>query len=99
MQAICSNDARIMIYDSKNRAGCRDAYSALGYVRKLTFDPNRLCEPPGRDWDRSKLLKLPLAMVSNSSFLVTFSNFVLPLLAASNPCLDFFSFLMYFILC
>ena len=46
---IYSNDARMMIYGFKNRAGCRVTYSALWCVRKLAFDPGRLSEHPGRD--------------------------------------------------
>ena len=85
MQAICSNDARMMNYDFKSRGVYRDTYSALWCLRMLAFDPNRLCEHPGRDWDRSQLLKMPLTMDLISRFLVLFSNFVMPLLAASNP--------------
>ena len=85
MQAICSNDAKIIIYDSKNRAGCRDAYSAFGRVWKPTLDWFHLSEPPGIDWDASWLLKTSLAIISNSNFLSLFSSFVLSMLAASNP--------------
>ena len=99
MQAICSNDARIMIYDSKNKAGCRDTYSVLWCVRKLAFDPNHLCEPPGRDWDWSKLLKLPLSMILISHFFVYFSSFVLLLSAASKPCFVACGLLMYGTMC
>ena len=60
------------------------------------FDPGRLSGHPGINWDRSQLLKLPLAMVSNSSFLVLFSSSVLPILAASNLCLDSCGLLMYY---
>ena len=68
MQLVFTNDARMKVYDSMNRAGYHDTYSALWCVRKLTFDPGRLSEHPGRDWDGFWLLKVPLAMVSNSSF-------------------------------
>ena len=69
MQAIYSNDARMKIYDFMNRVSYRDAYSVLWSLKTLAFDPNRLCEHPGRDWDRSQLLKMPLAMNSIPSFL------------------------------
>ena len=93
---ICSNDAIIESYDFKYRADYRDTYSALWYVRTLALDLGRFSVRPGNDWDQSKLLKLPLSTILISSFLVTFSNFVLPLLAASNPCLVCLSFLMYY---
>ena len=99
MQAIYSNDARMKIYDFMNRAGYRDTYSVLWSLKMLAFDPNRLYEHPGRDWDRSQLLKLPLTMDSISRFLVLFSIYVMPLLAASNPGFYFFSFLMYHTMC
>ena len=46
MSRICSNDARMKVYDFMNRAGYRDTYSALWCVRKLAFDPGRLSEHP-----------------------------------------------------
>ena len=88
-----------MSCDFKNKARYRDTYIALWCARTLAFDPDRLFEHPGKDWDRSQLLKLPLTMDSISRFLVSFSNFVLPLLAASNPGFYFFSFLMYHTMC
>ena len=69
MQVICSNDARMMNYDFKNMGVYRDTYNACGGLRMFAFDPDRLCEHPGRDWDRSQLLKMPLAMDSISNFL------------------------------
>ena len=94
MQLVCSNDVRIMSYNFKNRGGYRDTYSAFGGLNKLALDWFGLSECPGSDWDRSWPLKMPLAMVSISSFLVNFSTFVLPLPAASNPCFDCFCLLM-----
>ena len=94
MQAICSNDARMMNHEFKNQGDYRDTYSALWYVRTLALDPGRFSVRPGNDWDRSRLLKLPLSMVSNSSFLVLFSSSVLPILAASNHYFRAFAFLM-----
>ena len=69
MQAICSNDARIMNHEFKNQGDFRDTYSALWYVRTLALDPRRLSEHPGSDWDKSWLLKIPLSTISISSFL------------------------------
>ena len=94
MQAICSNDARIMNHEFKNQGDFRDTYSALWYVRTLALDPGRLSEHPGSDWDSFWLLKTPLVMISNSSFLPLFQTFVLPLLAASNHYFRAFAFLM-----
>ena len=94
MQAICSNDARIMNHEFKNQGDFRDTYSALWYVRMLALDPGRLSEHPGSDWDSFWLLKTPLVMISNSSFLPLFQTFVLPLLAASNHYFRAFAFLM-----
>ena len=94
MQAICSNDARIMNHEFKNQGDFRDTYSALWYVRTLSLDPGRLSEHPGSDWDSFWLLKTPLVMISNSSFLPLFQTFVLPLLAASNHYFRAFAFLM-----
>ena len=99
MLRICSNDARMKIYGFKNRAGCRATYSALWRVRMIAFDLGRLSEHLGIDWDWSQLLKTPLSMILISHFLVNFATFVLLVLAASNPCLALFSFLMYCILC
>ena len=99
MQAICSNDARMMNYDFKNRGVFRDTYSVLWCVRKLALDWFSFSEHPGSDWDRSWLLKTPLSTISISSFLPLFSNFVLPMLALSNPCFDCLGFLMYCIVC
>ena len=72
MQVICSNDARIMNHEFKNQGDFRDTYSALWYVRTLVLDPGRLSEHPGSDWDSFWLLKTPLVMISNSSFLPLF---------------------------
>ena len=94
MQAICSNDARIMNHEFKNQGDFRDTYSALWYVRMLALDPGRLSEHPGSDWDSFWLLKTPFVMISNSSFLPLFQTFVLPLLAASNHYFRAFAFLM-----
>ena len=96
MQAICSNDARIMNHEFKNQGDFRDTYSALWYVRTLALDPGRLSEHPGSDCDSFWLLKTPLVMISNSSFLPLFQTFVLPLLAASNLVFVPSSFLMYY---
>ena len=93
---IYSNDARMMNHDFKNRASYLDTYNAFGRMSKLAFDPGRLSEHPGRDCDRSQLLKVPLAMVSNSSFLSLFSSFVLSMLAASNPYFVPCGLLMYY---
>ena len=49
MQLICTNDARMESYDFKNRARYRDTYSACEGLRTPAFDPDRLCEHPGRD--------------------------------------------------
>ena len=98
MAMICSNDARIESYDFKYRADYRDTYRAFGRMSELAFDPGRLSEHLGIDWDRSWLLKTPLAMDSNSSFFVYFSSFVLLLSAASNPCFDCFGLLLYYAL-
>ena len=94
MQAICSTDARIMNHEFKNQGDFRDTYSASWYVRMLALDPGRLSEHPGSDWDSFWLLKTPLVMISNSSFLPLFQTFVLPLLAASNNYFRAFAFLM-----
>ena len=94
MQAICSNDTRIMNYEFKNQGDFRDTYSALWYVRTLVLDPGRLSEHPGSDWDNFWLLKTPLVMISNSSFLPLFQTFVLPLLAASHHYFRAFALLM-----
>ena len=68
MPIICSNDARMKSYDFMNRAGYRDTYSALGSWKMRDSDWFRLSECPRSIWDRSQLLKVSLAMVSNSSF-------------------------------
>ena len=99
MPIVCSNDARMESYDFKNKDVYRDTYNALWGLIELAFDPGRLNEHPGRDWDRSQLLKMPLAMDSIPSFLVNFSTFVLPMPALSNPCFDCFGFLMYCMVC
>ena len=85
MQLFHSMDARMMSLDFKNRAGFRDTYSAFGRLKKLALDWFSLSEFSGSDWDRSQPLKTPLAMISISSFLVNFSNLVIPLSALSNP--------------
>ena len=69
MPRICSNDARMKVYDFMNRAGYRDTYSAFGRMSKLAFDPGRFSVRPGNDWDRSQLLKMSIAMDSISNFL------------------------------
>ena len=84
MQLVCSNDAKIMSYDFKNRSGYRDTYSVLWSLKRL--GPGSLSEHPGSDWDKSWLLKMPLTMISISSFLMNFPTFVLSLPALSNPC-------------
>ena len=91
---IYSNDARMMNHDFKNRASYLDTYSAFGRMSKLAFDPGRLSEHPGSDWDSFWLLKMPLVIILNSSFLPLFQTFVLPLLAASNHYFRAFPFLM-----
>ena len=95
MQVIFIIDARMESYDFKNRAGFRDTYSAFGRMNKLALDWFGLSECPGSDWDRSQLLKTPLAMISILCFFVYFSNFVLPLSAIANPDLDCLCLLMY----
>ena len=94
MPIVFSNDARISQIDFKNRGSYRDTYNAFGCMNKLALDSDRLSERPGIDWDRSWPLKMPLAMISISNFLMNFSNLVLPLSAISNPYFDCFGFLM-----
>ena len=96
---IYSNDARVMIYEFKKEANYRGTYSSLWCLRMIAFDPGRLSVRPGNDWDRSKLLKLPLAMDSIPHFLVNFATFVLPILAASNLIFISFGLLMYYGIC
>ena len=47
MQLLCSNDARIMSYDFKNRGGYRDTYNVFGCLNKLALDLDSLSERPG----------------------------------------------------
>ena len=96
MPIICSNDARMKVYDFMNRASYRDTYSALGSWKMRDSDCFRLSECPRSVWDRSQPLKMPLAMVLISSFLMKFSTFVLPMPALFNPCFDLFCLLMYY---
>ena len=84
MPRICSNDARMRIYGFKNRAWHRDTYRAFEGLRTRAFDPGRLCDHPGIDWDWSLLLKTPLSMILISHFLVNFASFVL-LISAASP--------------
>ena len=99
MPIVFSNDARISRIDFKNEGSYRDTYSALRSLNKLALDWFGLSECPGSDWDKSWLLKVPLAMVSISSFFCEFSNFVLPLSAIANPYLVPCGLLMYYIVC
>ena len=99
MPLVCLKDAKIMSCNFKNKAWYRDTYSAFEGLRTRAFDPGRLCDHPGIDWDRSKLLKLPLSMDSIPHFLVNFATLVLPLSAASNPYFVPCGLLMYGTIC
>ena len=57
MPIVFSNDARISQIDFKNRGSYRDTYNAFGCLNRLAFDPGRLSEHPGSDWDKSHVLK------------------------------------------
>ena len=96
---IYSNDARMMNHEFKKEGDYRDTYSAFEGLRTRAFDPGRLCDHPGIDWDWSLLLKTPLSMILISHFLVNFATFVLPVLAASNPYFRVPLLLMYCGMC
>ena len=96
MLLVFSNNARTNQIEFKSQGDYRDTYNALWYMRTLALDPGRFSVRPGNDWDRSSLLKTPLAINSIPSFLPLFSKFILPLLAASNPCFDSCGLLMYY---
>ena len=94
MPLVFSNDARIIQIETKNRGDYRATYSVLGRLKMLGFDPGSLCECPGSDWNKSRVLKLPLTWTLISHFFVNFYTFVLPLPTISNPCFRVFCFLM-----
>ena len=96
MPMIYSNDARMMNHEFKNQGDYRDTYSAFEGLRTRAFDPGRLCDHPGIDWDWSLLLKMPLSMILISHFLVNFATFVLLVLATSNLYFDSCGLLMYY---
>ena len=87
--------ARIMLFEFKKRAISWATYSAIWGLKTLGFDCFSLLRLPGIDWDKQRVLRMPLSINSIYHFSWFFSNLALLAAPFSNPFLGLPCLLMY----
>ena len=96
MWLIHFNNAYIMRFEFKNRVMSWATYSAIWGLKTLGFDCFSLLRLPGIDWDRQRVLRMPLSVNSIYHFSWIFSN--VALLVAPVSHLSFRSGLVLYVL-